>query len=310
MIIPFLMLLLYGCTAVTDDDQTDSDFKDFQWTMINVNSGPQGDAHLIHIRNGKTILIDTGYPERAETDLIPYLIEKHIQNIDILFISHPHIDHYGGIIPLLNHGINIKVVYFNIPTEERCNEENWGCNANDLLEIRQNLETHAIPIHEAKQGMFFDLGNHSSIEILYAFHRENAPVEGIDLNDESLIMLVHHQQYRFLFTGDLNNAIGQYLAENGQNLQADILKVPHHGTVGIAPIDFFQMVDPLYVLIPSPLELWCSERSSQVRNWVTENTIPAYVNGYHGNVTVYADNGELWIQTEYGDINDPTCIEK
>lgn len=57
----------------------------FDYTMINVNVDVQGDAHLIEIPNGPTVLIDAGYQSEAKKSLIPLLKRKKISVIDYFF---------------------------------------------------------------------------------------------------------------------------------------------------------------------------------------------------------------------------------
>jgi competence protein ComEC len=141
-------------------------------------------------------------------------------------------------------------------------------------------------IVKAEKAMKFDLGNGATVEILYAFDGVNTPVGGTDINDLSLVMMLKQNKKKILFTGDLNNAIGQYLAKNAHNLEADILKVPHHGTEGVVPNSFFEVVNAKFALVPAPTHLWCQERSARIRNWFNNNGVPVYVNGWHGNVQV------------------------
>jgi competence protein ComEC len=66
----------------------------------------QGDAIFIVCPNGKKILIDGGnrtpsYDAGAQI-IVPFLRSKGYHHIDIMIISHPHTDHYGGLISVLN----------------------------------------------------------------------------------------------------------------------------------------------------------------------------------------------------------------
>jgi beta-lactamase superfamily II metal-dependent hydrolase len=282
---------------------------DLVWTMVNVNTDSQGDAHVIQTRAGETILIDCGGYDSAVYQLVPFLMDKEIYVVDKVFISHSHSDHYGGVEALINEGIEIKEIYFNIPEEVTCDNEAWGCSYQELVSLMQLLEENHIPIKTVEEGMWFSLGNSTVLKILYAFDGKDTPVGSTDLNDTSLIMTLQHSEYRFLFTGDLNAKLGEYLAYNGEDLKADILKVPHHGTEGCAPNDFFETVHPSYALVPSPEWLWYSERSDRIRNWFEDQNIPVYVNGIHGSVTVSIEDGLLNITTGYGnweEISDNT----
>ena len=78
-----------------------SHYKPLRWTMVNVNYSPQqGDAHLFQTSKGKNILIDTGHLDPARKVLIPFLQSKGIKKIDIAFITHPHKDHYQGLLAI------------------------------------------------------------------------------------------------------------------------------------------------------------------------------------------------------------------
>ena len=265
------------------------------WTMINVD----GDAHIIRMKDGKAILIDTGSSSTAESSLIPYIKACSIDKIHMVFISHPHSDHYGGLIPLLFSDISIGSVLFNIPSNSRCDSEPWGCNSKDLEAIQETLIKLNIPLYNVEAGMNIFLSVDTDLEILYAYNLTNSPVGYIDINDESLIMLLMHKNHRFLFTGDMNYRIGSYLAENGLNLQADILKIPHHGTSSLAPNNLFEKINPQYAIVPSGRELWCSANSAQTRNWINEKSITTDISGFHGNTNISILNDELMLATQY-----------
>jgi competence protein ComEC len=261
------------------------------WTMVNVNYSPQqGDAHLIQTRTGKIILIDTGHLDPARKALVPYLQSKGIKKIDTVFVTHAHKDHYQGLRAMLESGIAIGTVYFNMPDRSVCDAEKpWGCDFEEIVSYHAMLKSNQVNVLEAKAGMVFDMGWGSSLKILYAFDGVNTPVGRTDINDTSHIMLLKHGSSAALFTGDLNAKLGEYLAKEGKDnhsLKVDILKLPHHGTEGAAPDAFFEAVSPIDVLVPSPALLWCSGRSARMKNWVESRKIPTYVNGFSGRVTV------------------------
>jgi competence protein ComEC len=258
------------------------------WTMVNVNYSPQqGDAHLIQTSKGKNILIDTGHLAPARHALVPYLQKMKVKKIDTVFITHPHKDHYLGLLAILENGIPIETVYMNDIGRQECDAEMpLACDFEEILSYRAMLNTNKVKILEAKAGMTFDLGVGSSLKILYAFDGVNTPVGRTDINDMSLIMLLKHGLNTALFTGDLNAKLGEYLAKEGKDLKVDILKLPHHGAESTAPDAFFAATAPKVVLVPSPALLWCSPRSARMKNWVESRKVPTYVDGFSGHVTV------------------------
>lgn len=281
---------------------------DMQWTMVNVNhSAGQGDAHVISFKDNEVILIDTGTELAAREKLLPFLKDNYVTAIDSVFISHAHKDHYAGLRVLLESDITIQSVYFNIPNKKVCdNEIPWGCDYDDILKLHKELKEKNIPIKIAKAGQTFPLAYNTNLHILYAFDGVNTPKGRTDINDMSLIMRLDYAGYRFLFTGDLNKRIGSYLAKKSVSIHADILKVPHHGTDGLAPNIFFEKVAANYALVPSPKQLWCSKRSERARSWFEQENIPVFVNGFSGHVQVTVKNKQLQIKTGYDDV-DQLC---
>jgi competence protein ComEC len=309
------VLWTFGCNGSGESLKSGATVQSFDnnqpsliYTMVDVNKYSQGDAHLIRIQGGKTILIDTGSYENAGDRLIPYLQGEGVAFLDQVFITHPHYDHYEGLLNLMEDGISIGEVYFNLPTEEDCTRENWACDMETLDEITRKLDERTIYRYDLTENQKFSLGHDTSLEVLYCFKNNPSAlpegIERIDINDQSAIMLLRHADYKFLFTGDLNSTIGGWLAENGENLEAHMLKIPHHGASGIAPNSFFEKVNPQYAVVPVYASLWETDRCAQARIWLEDKGIPTYVNGYHGNVTVeIKNNGELNIQTEYNTLS-------
>ena len=61
----------------------------------------QGDSALI-IAPERTVLIDGGDNGQGP-NVLRYLAEQGVSEIDIMIVSHPHADHIGGLIEVLNH---------------------------------------------------------------------------------------------------------------------------------------------------------------------------------------------------------------
>ena len=59
----------------------------------------QGDAILIIAPDGQTMLIDGG---ETNTGIVQYLQSKGIQHLNLVVATHPHSDHIGGLVQVLN----------------------------------------------------------------------------------------------------------------------------------------------------------------------------------------------------------------
>ena len=272
------------------------------WAMVNVSDRRQGDAHLLQLGE-RVILIDTGDKGSAERQLLPLLQERGIQTIDQIFISHAHRDHYGGLEALLENNIHLNTVYFQLPDRTICDlEVPWGCDYDHVNASRARLKNAGIKVQSAYSGQVIDLGSGGGqIKVLYAFDGVRTPVGKTDINDTSLIMLLSFAGQRILFAGDLNRKLGQYLAKDeAVNLQADLLKIPHHGAESLAPDRFFDASGAHTAMIPAPRELWCNDpRTERVRNWIDNNDIKTFVSGIHGHVEVRVSHEGIETHTQY-----------
>ena len=268
------------------------------WTSINVCSDTrQGDAHLIS-KNGKHYLIDGGHPEVTQTHFLPFLEQHKITHLDAVMINHPHSDHYGGIKALFENHIKIDRLYMNMPTPQQMKQEWWGGSYQDLIDIQKLAAKNGTPISPIRQGDKFLFDKSSSMEVLYIYDGIHTPIGKTDINDMSAITMIKDGTNRFLLTGDLNLALGTYLAENAHNIKADVIKVPHHGTEKLAPNSFFEKVSPKDIVVTSPHDLWCSKRSKRIRTLAAEKKYGVYVNGIQGHITVTSDGKTYTIATE------------
>ncbi len=251
------------------------------WDMVNVNTGQnQGDAHVLRIAD-KTVLIDAGYYVEAQKNLIPFLQKSNIQRIDYFFISHPHRDHYEGALALLEAGISIETMLFKEPARD---VSDCCYSRSHLVWFVGKIVASGTRIFKPETGYQLQLPLGSSLELLHA-QEGNFPDQAVDVNDLSMVMRWNVYGRRVLFTGDLNHTVGEYLASDSR-MQADILKIPHHGGRGIVPNAFYDQVGPDAALVPGPEWVWCGERGQQTRRWVEDHQVPTWVNGTDGHVQV------------------------
>lgn len=247
---------------------------DPQWHMINVNNHGQGDAHLIIDGNIKG-MIDLGEYDQATSHLVPYLKARGINHLDFVIISHPHTDHYGGLKALHDAGIAVNIVYSNLPPES---VEDWNYKRSEFLNAVSLAGQHV----QIEQGYVIPL-NTASIKILYALKTTAIDGKQATINDYSIVMRWDAGGVRTLFTGDLDYNLGSVLSTK-INVEAEILKVPHHGVTSMPPDSFFNSVDPQLTMNPSTTVLWGHSRGYQFRSWVG-NRMHCH-NGLNGNVVI------------------------
>lgn len=257
-----------------------------RWTVLDVSDeNSQADANLLEFGNGEVVLIDAG---ETSHHLIPQLQKLKIRRINKVVISHPHKDHYNGVYSLIASSIIIDELYLNLPPRDICDSEiPWGCDFGDLERLIVASNRKNILIKKATTGDTLVRFGNLHLNVLIAHDGVSAPVGATDINDLSLIMSLKNDSTRALFTGDLNNKLGSFLALNMPiDLKAQLLKVPHHGADSLAPNSFFEAVSPLEAFVPSPDSLWLSDRSKRARTWFNSRGLHPMVTGHVGAVRI------------------------
>jgi competence protein ComEC len=287
------ILLLQGCFNSKSSKLT--------WVAINVsNPSPQGDAHVI-TKNGKTIIIDGGEYNQGKYYLLPYLKKNHILEIDSVMITHPHYDHYGGIIALLeDKSFKIHNLSMNMPTEKQMKKEWWGGKYENLVYINKLAKNRNIKVSPISKGDVFQFDKNSYLKVLYVFDGINTPIGETDINDMSAITMIYDGKNKFLLTGDLNKKLGTWLAKNAKDIKADILKVPHHSAESLAPNSFFDTVSAKQFIVPAPANFWNIDwdRTKRVKEYAQEHNITTYITGINGNITITSYDNQYNITIE------------
>jgi competence protein ComEC len=285
LLILLLIFTLHQFFSSNIEQSSAQNINGIVYTMIDVCGDPyQADAHILRFSNGLVYAIDAGQGSKFTA----YLKKNNITAIDKLFISHAHKDHYNGIINVIQSGVKINTVYFNIPNKEVCDTERpWGCDYEHILQTIKFIKDHSISVESLKAGDAFKPKDNMILTVLAAFDGSNTPIGKTDINDTSAIMKLSYGKTSILFTGDLNARLSEYLVRSMYDVKADILKVPHHGTEGVATNAFFDAVSPKLAVVPSPKDLWFSDRSKRVRDYFFSKNIPVLVSGKDKDVNIY-----------------------
>lgn len=275
-----------------------------EWTQINVCSAQdQGDAHLIRFPGGRNFLVDAGKSSMANEFLLPFFRRHRITRLDTVVITHPHEDHYGGLLALLQAGVQVTEVVSHLPRQGLCEKEaGWGCDWLGYQNTRALWEKHGVRIRQVQAGEVLYHTPNTTLSVFAAYSgNELDPTIGDiirDINDTSILLRLSVGPNTAIFSGDLNKPLSRFLLQLPLNLRANLLKLPHHGTEDLAVNEFFDAVSPAAVFVPSPADLWNSPRSERPRRYFADRNVPAYVSGISGDTRVeFPDNGAPRITT-------------
>ena len=203
----------------------------------------QGDSTLIRVSN-KTILIDGGGSSYGETfdvgeqTLFPYLLDRGINTIDYVIVSHFDSDHCQGLNFVME---NMKVKNAIISS--------LGQESNEydtFINLAQKQETNLIYV---KKGDIIKIGK-ATIKILFP---DNEPITDNEKNNNAMVFKFLWKNVSILFTGDIEekaeNKILSLYSNNLEELKSTILKVAHHGSKTSTTKAFLEAVKPQFALI-------------------------------------------------------------
>lgn len=182
----------------------------------------QGDSELIKIAGnnfgnsctgGVDILIDGGPPNNKVAYELSEVMPFMDRYIDLVILTHPQLDHYGGLIDVLE---RYKVGVFIHP--------GLKSSSPAVKELENIINYNNITAISLERGDVIKMGG-VFMKIIHPPEKNRHK----DINDDSLVSLFEYGGTRALFTGDIRADVEKVLTFEIKE-EIDILKVPHHGS--------------------------------------------------------------------------------
>lgn len=206
-----------------DDDFKVDPLKNLQVHFIDVG---QGDSTLIQTPDGANILIDGGI-KSAGQKVVSFLKSKDVGKLDMVVATHPHADHIGGLIPVLN---AFKV--------EKFVDSGKAHTSQTYLEMLTIIDNKNIPFEVAQKGKVYTFDNGFKMTTI---HADSAAA---NLNNASVSFKAEYNKVSFMFTGDGEKEAENAMINSGFNLNSTIYKAGHHGSNTSSTQAFINKVKP------------------------------------------------------------------
>lgn len=202
----------------------------------------EGDSAFIRTYTGKTVLLDGGgstTPDResgiGETVIVPFLLDKGVNRLDLVIATHGHSDHIQGLVPVMK---ELKVKNLVIPSVT--DEKEFGA----LLETAGE---RGVRINRCNKGDVIALDDKTSLYILSPMNNKESYISS--LNNTSLVLKLSYGKVDVLFTGDAQTEVEEQLVGSSIDLNADVIKIAHHGSITSTSKAFLERVKPKAAVI-------------------------------------------------------------
>jgi competence protein ComEC len=238
----------------------------------------QGDAVLILTPDGKAGLIDGG---ESGSGTRQYLRDKGVKRLDLLVATHPHDDHIGGLPEILK-AVPVARVATNGEAHTTSSYENF-------LDAVISAKADYI---EVKQGDKLELGEIT----LQVLHPGDRFVQS--MNENSVVLRLEYGKISFLFMGDAEKGAESRLVSDRAALQADILKVGHHGSRSSSTLPFLEAVRPsIAVYSAKSGNKYGHPHPESLQSLASVGTM-VYGTDIHGTVVVTTDGQTFQVETK------------
>lgn len=295
--------------------------------------------------NAKYAMIDTGARKyngtkdktyaKKKDPAYEYLKKMGVKHLEFVILTHPHRDHIGGLVKILKdktitintiYGNSLEMTYLrsNDNVKEQTSETaKWTKfdsdtyqNVKDEIEKRNSEEDESLHVKYVipKAGSKIYLGQaqitfYGPLENNYKYGRQvNLNVR--QENKYSIVTRIVYGKNSFLMTGDAQRETIEKIIKKGYNLQAQVLKEPHHGYQDVKEKDKLiagrtsdhkLLIDHTKANIAVISNGYKNTGEVPMKNVLTDlSKMDIYETGNRGTIVITSDGSHLYVRTEKG----------
>ncbi len=249
--------------------------------QVHVLDVGQGDSILIVAPGGKTALVDASNPGQSKT-IFAAMQRSGVDHIDLFVTTHAHADHIGAADEVIN-GTTVKTVLDSkVPNTTK--------NYEDFLKA---IEARGVTYIGAQPGQTFDLGGGAVITVLAPiqpfFTKEQLRSGGNDPNANSVVVRLDYGDFSMLLSGDAEAQTEQRIIQNGGRIEADVLKVGHHGSKYASSDEFLRQGQFKTAIISCGMDNRYGHPSPEALDRLKALNIKVYRTDLQGEITITTD---------------------
>ncbi len=267
----------------------------------------QGDAALVTMPDGTTLLIDAGgrprfdYARRSnleakgaetferdtrsigEAVVSEYLWWRGLDSIDYLLATHADADHMDGLNDVARNFSVRAAIVARAPSAD-----------SEFAQFAATARRYDVPMRLIGRGDVLRFGEVEA-EVLWPPRSEN--LNEASGNDDSIVLRLRFGSRVFLLTGDIEKAAETALTNGQDNLRCDVVKVAHHGSKTSSTEAFIKATQPTYAIIPvGQHSIFGHPHKEVLARWRASGA-QLLTTGERGTITISTDGNDLKVET-------------
>ncbi len=274
--------------ADVSNDQEEPDVSKEETEDSRAPPAGQLKVHFIDVGQGDSIFIET--PEqnilidggnRGDT-VVHYLQALGVRKLDLVVGTHPHADHIGGLINVME---NIEVEAIMDP-----GVVHTTITFEDYLTL---IDEKDIKFIEGRAGMQKDLGGGAELKVVHPVSPSSN-----DLNNASIVARMTYGDVSFLFTGDAEKEAEAEMLNRDYVLQSTVLKAGHHGSRTSTTREFLDAVKPETAVIMCGRDNSYGHPHEETLEQLSGANVDIYRTDLNGTIIVTTDGVSYEVNTE------------
>ncbi|HEX8845889.1 MAG TPA: ComEC/Rec2 family competence protein [Pyrinomonadaceae bacterium] len=295
LIVMFALIVEHPLSAGRPDGRLRIDFLDVG----------QGDAALVTMPDGTTLLVDGGGRPRfdrarmnaegsesferdtrsiGEAVVSEYLWWRGLDSVDYILATHADADHIDGLNDVARNFKIRAALVGRAPASD--------------LEFMRFLETarqQNVPVRLVGRGDRLRFG---AVEVEVLWPTRAGDRKGPSGNNQSVVLRLRYGHRVFLLTGDIEKETEAAIAnEHGGDLHCDVLKVAHHGSRTSSTDRFVQATQTSFAIISVGLNSVFGHPHQEVLERWRANGARILTTGQSGTITISTDGIDLRVET-------------
>jgi len=261
----------------------------------------QGDASLI-IYGETQILVDGG-PDDSVLECLSEHIPFWDRNIELIVLSHPQKDHFGGLIDVMKR-YDVEML---ISTSLDSGSRGYGV-------LKNIVGGSGVRVLNPTSGMVVRVGMiyldilHPTREYI-ASNSEGSAVNdkenvlgsyttSLDPNEFSVVVILRLGEFDALFTGDigpkLSSSIADQLTRKGIK-GIEYIKIPHHGSKNGVSSKLLDVVEPGVAIISVSAKNSYGHPHEEILRMLSDRKIKILRTDQEGDIVVEGDRSGVWV---------------